>query len=40
MGQVLLKWDSTVILCGYMNIDIIKVSDPVHRLYRDILRKK
>ena len=36
MGQVLIKWDSAVILCGDMNIDIIKVNDPAYRLYRDI----
>ena len=38
MGQVLIKWDSTVILCGDMNIDIHKVNDPAYRLYRDILK--
>ena len=39
MGQVLIKWDSNVILCGDMNIDIHKVNDPAYRLYRDILKK-
>ena len=39
MGQVLLKCDSTVILCGDMTIDIIKVNDPAYRLYRDILKR-
>ena len=38
MGQVLMKWDSTVILCQDMNIDIINVNDPAYRLYRDILK--
>ena len=38
MGHVLIKWDSTVILCGDMNIDIIKVNDLAYRIYRDILK--
>ena len=38
MDQVLVKWDSTVILCGDMNIGIIKVSNPAYRLYCDILK--
>ena len=38
MGQLLIKWDSTVILYGDMNIDIIKVNDPAYRLYRDIFK--
>ena len=38
MGQVLIKWDSTIILCGDMNINIIKVNDPAYKLYRDILK--
>ena len=39
MGQVLLKWDSTVIYCGDMSIAIIKVNIPVYRLSRDILKE-
>ena len=38
MDQVLLKWDNTVILCGDMNIDTIKVNDTAYRLYCDILK--
>ena len=38
MGHVLIKWDSTVILCGDMNIDIIKVNDLAYRIYRGILK--
>ena len=39
MGLVLIKWDSNVILCGDMNIDIHKVNDPAYRIYRDILKR-
>ena len=38
MGQDLMKWDSTVILCRDINIDITNVSDPANRLYRDIFQ--
>ena len=39
MGQVLKKWDSTVILCEDMNIYIHKVNDPAYGLHRDILKR-
>ena len=38
MGQVSIKWNSTIILCGDMNIDKIKVNNPAYRLYRDVLK--
>ena len=38
MGHVLIKCDSTVILCEDMNIDIIKVNDLAYRIYRGILK--
>ena len=34
----MVKWDSTVISCGDMNIDIIKINNPGYRLYCDILK--